>query len=183
MTPVDLRTARLVLDQPRSADIDLVAQYCTDPLFETYMTTPWPYLRQHASHFVDDHVPTGWAQGSEATWALRASGTFLGVISLRLAEDMVGYWLGAPFRGNGYMSEALAGVCSYAFDVLGRDVVRWECVSGNIASASTARAVGFRYTGEGPADVVARDGSRPPAWHGILRSTDSRERQPGWPLP
>lgn len=183
MIPVTLRSARLVLDQPRAADIDLIAEYCTDPLFERFLTTPWPYRREHAAHFVEHHVPTGWAQGSEVTWALRASGVFLGVIGLRLGQGVVGYWLGAPYRDTGYMGEALAAVCDFAFEGLGRDVVRWECVVGNTASAATARAVGFTYTGEGPAEVLGRDGSVPPSWHGILHRDDTRDRKPGWPLP
>jgi hypothetical protein len=55
-------------------------------------------------------------------------------------------------------------------------------VLGNEASVSVARKVGFSYTGEGPANVPARDGSRPPAWHGVIRSTDSRTPKPGWPV-
>ena len=107
----------------------------------------------------------------------------MGVISLRAEHHDVGFWLGAPFRGRGYMSEALTAVCSYALDTLGHDLVRWECYLGNTASAATARAAGFTYAGEAPAYVPARDGSVPMAWHGILSSSDSRERKPGWPLP
>jgi hypothetical protein len=38
--PVELRTARLVLDQLGPADAPLVTTYCQDPLFERYLTTP-----------------------------------------------------------------------------------------------------------------------------------------------
>jgi RimJ/RimL family protein N-acetyltransferase len=182
VNPVALRTPRLLLDQPGPADVDLITAYCQDPLFEQFLTTPWPYARADAQHFVDLHVPTGWVSGSEFTWAVRAAGSFVGVISLRAERDDVGFWLGAPFRGRGYMSEALSAVCDFAFS-LGRDVVRWECYLGNTASAATARAAGFTYSGEAPAEVPARDGSVPMAWHGILSSSDPRDRKPGWPLP
>ena len=182
MIPVVLRSARLVLDQLVAADIPAVTQYCQDPLFERYLTTPWPYLPAHAENFVEYHVPKGWATGAELTWAVRSAGTFVGVIALRAERDDVGFWLGAPHRGRGYMSEALAAVCSYAF-TFGRDLVRWECVVGNTASAATARAAGFTYTGEGPGEVPSRDGSLPLSWHGILSASDARDRKPGWPLP
>jgi RimJ/RimL family protein N-acetyltransferase len=182
MNPVELRTERLVLDQLTAADVDFVTEYCQDPLFERYLTTPWPYLPAHAENFIGYHVPTGWASGTELTWAVRASGTFVGVIALRAERDDVGFWLGAPHRGRGYLSEALGAVCDFAFSV-GRDVVRWECLVGNTASAATARAAGFTYTGVGPALVEARDGTFPLSWHGILSSSDSRDRKPGWPLP
>lgn len=183
MIPVDLRSPRLRLDQPGPADIDLIAEYCVDPLFERYLTTPWPYERKDAEFFVGDFVPRGWATGAEFTWAMRASGVFVGVIGVRTERQDVGFWLGAPFRGLGYMSEALDAVADLAFTRLGFDALRWECLVGNTASAATARAVGFAYTGEAPARVPARDGSAPPAWHGILRPGDARSRTAGWPIP
>ncbi|WP_395638430.1 GNAT family N-acetyltransferase [Pseudolysinimonas sp.] len=182
MLPAQLRTARLVLDQPSPADVDLITEYCQDPLFEQYLTTPWPYVRAHAAHFVDYHVPTGWTRGTECTWAIRSGGALVGVIALRAERDDVGFWLGAPHRGLGYGGEALSSVCDFAFSH-GRDLVRWECVVGNTASAATARSAGFTYTGEAAAEIPARDGSVPLAWHGILSSGDSRERKPGWPIP
>ena len=71
MRSVTLRSARLVLDQPGERDVDTIARYCTDPLFERYLTTPWPYERRHAEGFVREFVPSGWESGDECTWALR----------------------------------------------------------------------------------------------------------------
>jgi RimJ/RimL family protein N-acetyltransferase len=183
MRPVDLATARLVLDQPGEGDVDDIARYCREPLFEQYLTTPWPYERRHAEGFVREYVPAGWDTDRECTWALRR-GTgepLLGVIGWRAERSDIGFWLGAPHRGQGFMSEALGAVADWLF---ARDVpvIRWEAYLGNVASAATARAAGFRYTGEAPADVVARDGSRPAAWHGELASIAPRRRQPGWPI-
>lgn len=182
MIPVTLRTHRLVLDQPTGADVDAITEYCQDPLFEAYLTTPWPYERGHAVQFVESYVPTGWADDTEYTWVLRADGTFVGVIGARSARDDVGFWLGAPFRRRGYMVEALGGVADWWFTSLGRDALRWECVVGNDASAATARATGFTYTGVAPAEVPKRDGSLPLAWHGILRCSDARTPKSGWPV-
>ncbi len=84
MRPVALRTARLVLDEPTLADADLVAQYCRDPLFERYLTTPWPYSRADAEAFLGEFVPESWASGTELTWAIRraSGGALLGMIGL-----------------------------------------------------------------------------------------------------
>ena len=60
MQPLTLRTDRLVLDQPRDGDVDAITEYCQDPLFERYLTVPWPYEREHAVSFVDDYIPAGW---------------------------------------------------------------------------------------------------------------------------
>lgn len=180
MIPVALSTPRLVLDQPGPADVDATAEYCTDPLFERYLTTPWPYTRADAEGFISSFVPSGWDSDTEYTWALRASGDFAGVIGVRVASASVGFWLGAPFRGHRYMAEALGAVADFWFS-LGHPELRWECLVGNVASAATARAAGFTYTGVAPAEI-SRDDSRPPAWHGILRSGDPRTLKPAWPL-
>ena len=100
MMPVTLRTERLVLDQPTPDDIDLIAQYCSDPVFERLMTTPWPYERKHAAHFVEKYVPLGWEDETEFTWAIRSDSDFLGMIGYRAQLRMIGYWLGAPHRGS-----------------------------------------------------------------------------------
>jgi RimJ/RimL family protein N-acetyltransferase len=180
MIPVELRTSRLVLDQPGRDDIDLVTEYCQDPVFEAFMTLPWPYHRGDAEYFVEEFVPDGWARDIEYTWAIRTGGDFLGVIGVRVATGMVGFWLGAPHRGHGYMPEALNAVADWMF-ARGAEQLRWECVVGNTASASVARQVGFTYTGRAPTTILGRDGTAPDSWHGTLAATDPRTATERWP--
>jgi RimJ/RimL family protein N-acetyltransferase len=180
MKPATLVTERLVLDQPTLADVDLTTSYCQDPLFERFMVTPWPYTRADALGFFVDYVPLGWERDSEYSWALRHDGQFLGIIGFRPAGNDVGYWIGAPHRRHGYMTEALSGVLDWLF-AQGFDDIQWECFVGNVASASVARKNGFAFTGQSESHVFARDGSQPPALHGVLSASDSREPKPGWP--
>jgi RimJ/RimL family protein N-acetyltransferase len=182
MKPVELRTRRLTLDQPTRADRDLIVEYCRDPLFERFMLTPWPYQPEHADTFVDRYVPEGWRTDREFTWALRRDGVFLGVVGFREAAHDIGFWLGAPYRGNGYMPEAVTTVLDWAFDVRGADSVVWECMEGNVASMTVARKTGFAFTGAGPSLIPARDGSHPAAWHGRLHAEDDRAPKSGWPV-
>jgi RimJ/RimL family protein N-acetyltransferase len=182
MMPVTLRTPRLVLDQPVAADRDAIVEYCRDPLFETFMTLPWPYQPQHADFFINDVVPTGWASGSELSWSIRESdgGPLIGALGWRSVGNDVGYWLGAPHRGRGIMTEALTAVTDYLFTEFDLAEIRWECVVGNMASARVAEKSGFSYTGEGPTELAFRDGSHPAAWHGIL-TPDRSSNGLDWP--
>ena len=184
MIPVTLSTERLVLSIPVEADIDRITLFCQDPLFERYLTTPWPYERRHAQGFVREIVPSGWASDAEYTWAIRLQDddALLGVIGWRADRGDVGFWMGAPHRGNGYMSEALATVCEWVFVERGLDRVAWESVWGNYDSARVARAVGFRFLGEAPVELPFRDGSRPDGWHAELRRDDDGSVRDGWPL-
>lgn len=183
MTPDALRTRRLELDQPGEADIDAIAEYCRDPLFERFLTTPWPYERAHAEGFVRDHAPRGWATGAEHTWAIRVRGDrrLLGVVGARSARRDIGYWLGAPHRGLGFATEAVGAVVDWLFEVADWPEVTWEAVAGNAASAGVVRALGFRYTGEGPVRLPFRDGSHPAGWHAVLARGDDRSPRTGWP--
>ena len=181
MIPVTLATDRLVLDQPGTADRELIAEYCSEPLFETHMNTPWPYGLRHATHFVNDYVPMGWRTDAEYTWAVRADGVFLGVIGYREATRDIGFWLGAPHRGRGYMTEAAGAVVDWLF-AQGRDEITWECIPGNTASAGVARKLGFTFSGTAPSALTSRDGTTADSWHGTLGAADPRTPRPGWPL-
>lgn len=180
MKPFELRTARLLLDQPNAEDVDAITEYCQDPVFERFLSTPWPYRRSDAEKFVEKVVPNGWADDLEYTWAIRLDGRFLGPIGIRVRRRDIGFWLGAPFRGNGYMPEAVTAVLDWAFSVSRSDVL-WECYLGNAASVAVARKTGFTFRGEGTALVPDRDGTFPQALKGTISMTDTREPKPGWP--
>ncbi|WP_448809304.1 GNAT family N-acetyltransferase [Agromyces bauzanensis] len=185
MLPVGLRTARLVLDPPVRADAELVTRYCQDPLFERYLTTPWPYTRADAEAFLGAHVPESWASGNELTWALRRfdGGPLLGVISVREAQHELGFWMGAEHRGKGLMSEAAIAVVEWtlAGGIRGATTVFWRAVEGNIASAKVARAAGFRRIEPDDATVPTRDGTGTlPAWYAVREASVDPRASASW---
>jgi len=178
--PVTLVSARLVLDQPTLDDVDLVTEYCQDPIFETFMLTPWPYQRSDAEKFVGTVVPIWWEDDSEYTWAIRRDGEFLGVVGYRTMRHDIGFWLGTPHRGRGCMTEAVGAVADWVFSQTGTEIL-WECIPGNLASASVARKAGFTWDGEAPSIYRTREGEQTTAWTGSLAPNDSREPKTGWP--
>jgi RimJ/RimL family protein N-acetyltransferase len=190
--PVELHTERLTLSVPTLDDVDAITRYCQDPLFEQFLTTPWPYGRADAVAFVDA-VARWWAEESEYTLGIRlgetdagggvdaGGGPLIGMIGWRRRGD-VGFWMGADHRGQGYMVEALAAMVEWVFVEHAPDRITWETLPGNLASARVARAAGFRFTGIAPVLVPARDGSHPDSWHGELLRDEDRDPKPGWPL-
>jgi RimJ/RimL family protein N-acetyltransferase len=178
--PVTLTTARLVLDLPTLDDVDLVTEYCRDPVFERFLSTPWPYQREDAVKFVGTIVPAHWAEDIEFTWAMRVDGAFAGMLGFRTRKRDIGFWLGAPHRGHGYMPEAVTAVLDWIFASSNRDVL-WECYLGNSNSVAVARKTGFTFRGEGKALIPQRDGTYPTAWKGTISAADSRDPKPGWP--
>src|SRR5690606_35400634 len=84
--PALLRTPRLLLSVPTSADADAVYEACQDPDIQHYTTVPSPYTREDAESFVR-LAAEWWQAGSEHVWAVRAGDQFAGVIGLHRIKD------------------------------------------------------------------------------------------------
>lgn len=181
MEPFSLTAGELVLDSLTDADIPLITEYCQDPLFEHYLTVPWPYTEADAAFFVSEIAHGGWARGDDLIWAIRREGAFLGVVSVRAGSGMIGYWIGAEHRGAGHMTRAATAVVDWVFESGWSDIMRWEARIGNVGSFAVARKMGFQYTGITPAYTASRDGSTPDCWRAELRAGDDRSRKDGWP--
>jgi ribosomal-protein-alanine N-acetyltransferase len=83
----------------------------------------------------------------------RADGRIVGVFTLMeivrgsFQCAYLGYWAGAPFAGQGYMSEALGLVLRYAFTKLRLHRVEANIQPANRRSRSLVRRFGFRREG------------------------------------
>lgn len=58
-----------------------------------------------------------------------------------------GYWIGHPFTGQGFMTEAVNGGCCFAFDQLSLHRVEAACLPTNHASQAVLRKSGFSREG------------------------------------
>ncbi len=184
MEPVTLRTERLVLSAPTADDVDAIFAACQDELIQRYTTVPSPYERSHAAGFVD-LVAGWWDAGSETTWAIRSGPELAGMVGLhRLGSGTgeIGYWMAPGHRGRGLLSEACRAVIDWGFaaDGLGLARIEWRAVVGNVASARTARALGFRYEGMLRRGLSSRRGHED-GWVAGLLPDDDRAPRP-WPV-
>ncbi|WP_068318562.1 GNAT family N-acetyltransferase [Polycladidibacter hongkongensis] len=59
----------------------------------------------------------------------------------------MGYWMGAPYAGKGYMKRAVPLVLDYAFDELGMNRVEASCIPTNTVSLALLRKLGFEEEG------------------------------------
>lgn len=60
------------------------------------------------------------------------------------------FWLGAPHRGKGLMTEAVVAVTDWLASEFDLTEITSECIAGNAASISVARKSGFEFTVERP---------------------------------
>jgi ribosomal-protein-alanine N-acetyltransferase len=60
---------------------------------------------------------------------------------------VLGYWMGSPYAGKGFMSAAVRAVLGFAFDSLNLNRVEAACLPGNNASIRLLEKVGFTREG------------------------------------
>jgi RimJ/RimL family protein N-acetyltransferase len=157
-TPV-LETARLVLRTPRLEDAKRVAALVNDRrIAENTARIPHPYTLADAS----DWIGAVTSQRVE-TYLITFAGEIVGACGLDMHDDMpeLGYWLGVPFWGSGYATEAARALIDRAFAELGHEVVTAGARVSNPASRRVLEKCGFQWTGVGLFRIRAINSSAP----------------------
>jgi ribosomal-protein-alanine N-acetyltransferase len=147
-----LESERLILRPPRPCDIQSMTVWLSD--FDVARMTsrvPHPYHEGHAETFL--------ALKAEHRFVIqrKSDGVFLGMIGLHAEESYeFGYWLGKPFWGVGFATEAAHRLVTYAFQVLDLETVHAGWFYDNPASGHVLAKLGARHNGSAMRDCRAR---------------------------
>lgn len=135
-----LKTDRLTLRPITEDDAPRIQELFPNLELLRYMAAaiPWPYPDDGAITFVR-YCLAGMDRGERYTWAIMekfGDDSLIGVIDLfpTNPDDNRGFWLGLPYQGKGYMTEAVAAVNDFAFDIVGLDRLILNNAEGNIGS-------------------------------------------------
>ncbi len=179
-----LMSERLVLRAPTEKDIDVLAHLANNANIATMVSRmPHPYTVADATDFVR-RVKTG-GMGKAVFAITRATdGVFMGCCGLMLSEGdqtagEIGYWLGEPFWGHGYATEAAQVLVDMAFGQLAIELIDARCRVVNAPSRRVIQKCGFQHQGTGMAPSLALGGSVPVEWYRLDRSTWSSLRSWG----
>lgn len=146
-----IRTERLILRPWRSSDAESLYEYAKDPA-----VGPIAGWQPHTSVEESLSVIQNVLSGSEC-YAIceKENGKAIGCIELRLNghtdmtdkddECELGYWLGKPFWGRGYMPEAAKAILRHAFEDIGMTRVWCGYYDGNRKSKRVQEKLGFMY--------------------------------------
>lgn len=143
----ELLTARLLLSQPTRADAEAIVSLIGDWEVARWLgRVPHPYTLADAHHFLDDIVP------ALSVWSIRTKEArdLMGIVSLSagdLPAPELGYWLGRPFWGQGYMTEAARSVVAFACET-GLSSLCSGYFVGNERSAQVLTKIGFEPIGQ-----------------------------------
>jgi RimJ/RimL family protein N-acetyltransferase len=151
MNSQTLLTARLLLRPYSSSDVPALVRLAgAREVAATTLRIPHPYTEQDARDFIAKYQAE---TGPESRFAvtLRADGQFCGGVGLRMDPSHqhaeLGYWLGVPFWGCGYATEAARAALDYGFDVLNLHRIYASYFAHNVASREVLRKIGMRYEG------------------------------------
>jgi len=117
---------------------------------------PWPYRREDMQSFVRQPAEAS-PDERETRFVICLDAKPIGVIGVRMRPvsniqrapgPNVGYWLGQPYWGRGYMTEVLRGVASHVFATTSHDAIYAGVFVGNEASLRVQEKLGFDRDGE-----------------------------------
>jgi RimJ/RimL family protein N-acetyltransferase len=118
---------------------------------------PWPYPADGARQFLSETELPAMARGEHWTWSIRLKSDrdrLIGCISLMKGEENRGFWLGLPWHGQGFMTEASDAVTDFWFNSLKFPVLRVPKAVANIASRRISEKQGMRVVGRVERDYV-----------------------------
>jgi RimJ/RimL family protein N-acetyltransferase len=177
-----LRTERLLLRPFQQDDAPVVQALAGVP--EVALTTqniPYPYEDGIAEQWIATHRES-WEDGTFLTLAVTCPAEGLvGAVGLdidawnRRAE--LGYWIGRPFWGRGYATEAAAAVMELGFDLLDLNRIEARHMTRNPASGRVMQKVGMEFEGVHRQSLLIRGAFEDIAVHAALQSDD----RPAWP--
>jgi len=155
-----LETKRLALRAPRLEDAKTVAMLANDRrIAENTARIPHPYKLADAETFIGSVNKSG----GEAVFLITLNKKIIGACGIAPAEPApeVGYWLGVPYWGKGYATEALHAVIDYAFTDLAHESLQAGARVTNPASRRVLEKCGFQWTGVGLYRIRAIHSSAP----------------------
>ena len=170
-TQPTLETPRLKLRPYTEADIpELLPLIGTREVAATTLRIAHPYTEQDARAFLQ------LAKEPDKLWlaiTLHSDGRQIGGIGLRIEKRHqhaeLGYWLGVPFWGRGYATEAATEILRYGFETLALHRIFASHFKHNSASGRILTKIGMSYEGCQREHLLKWDRFVDSELYGILR--------------
>lgn len=146
-----IETKRLILRPWALSDADSLYEYAKDP--DIGPIAGWKTHKnvEESKHIIE----TVFNEKECYAVCVKTDNKAIGAIALKLngSTDMtdrddeceLGYWIGKPFWGNGYIPEAANALIRRGFEDLGMNVIRCGYYDGNEKSKRVQEKCGFAY--------------------------------------
>ncbi len=148
---MEFRTERLILRPWEESDAESLYEYAKDPLVGPSAGWPVHTSVENSLNIIKDvlSAPETYAvclkEDGRAIGSIGVFPTTQSYIEAAADEMEVGYWIGVPFWGKGYIPEAVRIMQKYAFEDLGCTVMWCSYYDGNEKSKRCMEKCGFVY--------------------------------------
>lgn len=143
---------RLIFRHLRESDLLDVADFISDwDVAKQTAAIPHPFTSSHAQNWFH-YVQEAWAEGREYVLVVerRSDQKVVGAVGVRVDRRLwgrvgsVGYWIGKPYWGKGYATEAVEGFLQFCERELRLKRLRAEVFEDNERSLRVLEKCGFR---------------------------------------
>jgi [ribosomal protein S5]-alanine N-acetyltransferase len=147
-----IATPRLVLRPFRLSDAARVTQLAGDrEVADTTLVIPYPYPAGAAEAWIATHEGD-WTRHEGASFAItEADEGVVGAISLRIElphrRAELGYWIGRPYWGQGFATEAALAVICFGFETVAAQRIYAQHFTRNPASGRVLEKAGMQREG------------------------------------
>ena len=148
-----LESQRIVLRPYQLSDAQNVQRLAGEKIIAKMTANiPHPYVDGMAEEWISKHEH--WFKNRETialAIQLSETGEHIGTISITQIDGKsgnLGYWVGIPYWGNGYCSEAASLIIEYGFYEYGLDLIYARHLPENPASGKVMTKNGFEYKNE-----------------------------------
>lgn len=174
-----ISTRRLTLRGFELTDLAAVQALASDvEVARNTLNIPHPYSRDDAQAWITSH-PDQLRRGEAVTYAVTVQGDVLradelvGAVGLILDAEHrraeLGYWIGKPFWGRGYATEAARAVVRWGFRSLDLHRIHASHFQRNPASARVLQKIGMQHEGVSRQHVRKWDEFLDLVQYGVLR--------------
>jgi RimJ/RimL family protein N-acetyltransferase len=145
-----LESERLMLRPPQLADAPAIAALANNrKVAEMTASIPHPYRVGNAEAWI-----TRLADKAGPVFGIfaRKGGAFVGACDYQMRDEAIpeiGYWIGEPFWGRGFATEAVRTMIDHAFTATDLEALAASCRVTNLASRHVLEKCGFQWTGVG----------------------------------
>ncbi|WP_141995109.1 GNAT family N-acetyltransferase [Bacillus sp. B4EP4a] len=173
-----ITTERLVLRLFQTSDAATVVTLCNNyNIYKNTLYLPYPYSLNDALSWMEHHYDNFMADNNyEFAVTDKVTGEVFGAIALSnnksFNQGEIAYWIGEPYWGNGYATEAAQSILQFAFEEKKLHKVFARYFSSNPASGKVIGKIGMKKEGILKEHVIKDGKYEDLVYYGIINEND-----------
>ena len=143
-----MKSPTITLRPMRESDLENLVKYANNPQIEANLSDrmPYPYTMEEGEKFMKEVLSTD----PHNRMVIALEDQMIGLIGIHPQEDIfqingeLGYWLGEPYWGQGFMTEAIKQMIPYAFETFDIQRIFARTFGRNVPSQKVLEKAGFQ---------------------------------------